>query len=74
MDWPEREKTWENLYLIADTVEEIYLTGGEPTLAIEQYKLFDSLIEKGLSKKIKLKYIIKLKVLLKKKILMTGNQ
>ena len=27
---------------IIDTVEEIYLTGGEPTLALEQYKLFDS--------------------------------
>jgi len=56
LDWPTNEKTWDSLIEIADTIEEIYLTGGEPTLAIEQYKLFDLLIEKNLSKKIKLKY------------------
>jgi organic radical activating enzyme len=56
MDWPTKIKTWESLIEIADTIEEIYLTGGEPTLAIEQYKLFDILIEKDLAKNIKLKY------------------
>ena len=39
MDWPENEKTWENLFSIAHTVEEIYLTGGEPTIIKEQHKL-----------------------------------
>lgn len=56
MNWPEDSRTWESIIEIADSIEEIYLTGGEPTLAIEQYKLFDILIEKNLSKKIKLKY------------------
>ena len=56
MTWPEDTRTWDSIIEIADSIEEIYLTGGEPTLAIEQYKLFDILIEKGLSKKIKLKY------------------
>lgn len=56
MDWPTKSKTWDSLIEIADTIEEIYLTGGEPTLAIEQYKLFDILIEKNLAKNIKLKY------------------
>ena len=56
MNWPEDPRTWKSIIEIAYSIEEIYLTGGEPTLAIEQYKLFDILIEKGLSKKIKLKY------------------
>ena len=56
MDWPEDPRTWASIIEIADSIEEIYLTGGEPTLAIEQYKLFDILIEKNLSKNIKLKY------------------
>ena len=56
MTWPEDPRTWDSIIEIANSIEEIYLTGGEPTLAIEQYKLFDILIEKNLSKKIKLKY------------------
>ena len=56
MSWPTKSTTWDSLIEIADTIEEIYLTGGEPTLAIEQYKLFDILIEKNLAKNIKLKY------------------
>jgi len=56
MTWPEDPRTWDSIIEIADSIEEIYLTGGEPTLAIEQYKLFDILIEKNLAKKIKLKY------------------
>ena len=56
MDWPTNEKTWENLMPIIDTVEEIYLTGGEPTLALEQYKLFDKCIELDKAKDIILKY------------------
>jgi len=56
MNWPTNEKTWENLMPIIDTVEEIYLTGGEPTLALEQYKLFDRCIELDKAKDIILKY------------------
>jgi MoaA/NifB/PqqE/SkfB family radical SAM enzyme len=56
MTWPEREKTWENLYSIAHTVEEIYLTGGEPTIIKEQHKLLDYFIERGTAKDIRLKY------------------
>ena len=56
MDWPSKNKTWDSLIEVANTIEEIYLTGGEPTLALEQYKLFDILIEKDLARSIKLKY------------------
>jgi MoaA/NifB/PqqE/SkfB family radical SAM enzyme len=56
MTWPKDEKTWENLYSIADTVEEIYLTGGEPTIIHEQHKLLDYFIERGTAKNIRLKY------------------
>ena len=56
MLWPNKPKTWENLINVADTIEEVYLTGGEPTLATAQYKLFDYLIERKLNKNITLKY------------------
>jgi molybdenum cofactor biosynthesis enzyme MoaA len=56
MDWPEHEKTWENLFSIANTVEEIYLTGGEPTIIKEQHRLLDYFIDQGTAHKIKLKY------------------
>jgi MoaA/NifB/PqqE/SkfB family radical SAM enzyme len=56
MDWFDNEMVWDNIAKFADTIEEIYLTGGEPTLAISQYKLFDRLISLGVSHKIKLKY------------------
>ena len=56
MTWPNKPKTWENLIAVADTIEEVYLTGGEPTLALAQYKLFDYLIERGLNENIILKY------------------
>lgn len=56
MNWPEDEKTWENLFSIANTVEEIYLTGGEPTIIKEQHKLLDYFIQNGTAKDIKLKY------------------
>lgn len=56
MTWPEHERTWENLFGIADTVKEIYLTGGEPTIIKEQHRLLDYFIDRGTSHKIKLKY------------------
>lgn len=60
MDWPENEKTWDNLFSIANTVEEIYLTGGEPTIIKEQHKLLDYYIQNGTASNIKLKYNINL--------------
>lgn len=56
MVWPEDENTWKNLFAIANTVEEIYLTGGEPTIIKEQHKLLDYFIDNGTAQKIKLKY------------------
>jgi len=56
MDWFEGDQTWDNIFEYAEYIEEIYLTGGEPTLAISQYRLFDRLIEAGLARKIRLKY------------------
>lgn len=56
MDWPEDEKTWENLFSIANTVDEIYLTGGEPTIIKEQHRLLDYFIDNKTAHKIKLKY------------------
>jgi molybdenum cofactor biosynthesis enzyme MoaA len=56
MNWPEQAKTWENLFSIAHTVDEIYLTGGEPTVIKEQQKLLDYFINNGTAKDIRLKY------------------
>ena len=55
-EWPDYKKTGLNFQDIAHTVEEIYLTGGEPTLATSQYKLLDYCIENDLAGGIKLKY------------------
>jgi MoaA/NifB/PqqE/SkfB family radical SAM enzyme len=56
LKWPSNEITWQSLMQIASSIEEIYLTGGEPTLALEQYKLFDMLINMNRSNSIRLKY------------------
>lgn len=55
-EWPDRKQTGVNFVEIADTIEEIYLTGGEPTLAKSQYALFDYCIKHDLAKNIRLKY------------------
>lgn len=54
--WPEHEKTWKNLFFIVESVEEIYLTGGEPTIIKEQFKLLEFCIKNNYAKNIKLKY------------------
>jgi sulfatase maturation enzyme AslB (radical SAM superfamily) len=56
MTWPNKQRVWENLMNVADSIEEIYLTGGEPTLALKQYDLFQYLQDKDFAKHIKLKY------------------
>lgn len=55
-EWPDFKRTGLNFQDIAHTVEEIYLTGGEPTLAKSQYKLLDYCIENDLAGNIRLKY------------------
>ena len=56
MGWPEYQKTWENIIPLIHSVEEIYLTGGEPTIIKEQHKILDYCIENKIAKNIKLKY------------------
>lgn len=56
MNWFDDSIVWNNISKFAGTIEEIYLTGGEPTLAISQYQLFDTLIELNVASKIRLKY------------------
>tara|TARA_B100000424_G_C22944458_1_gene502641 strand:+ start:791 stop:1975 length:1185 start_codon:yes stop_codon:yes gene_type:complete len=56
MNWFNNDNVWNNIAKYAENIEEIYLTGGEPTLAISQYKLFDKLIKLDVAKKIRLKY------------------
>ena len=54
--WPEVERTWKNLYEIVETVEQIYLTGGEPTIIKEQIRLLQYCIDNDFAKNIRLKY------------------
>lgn len=56
MDWPNDEIVAENILKLSPYIQEIYLTGGEPTLALSQYKLFDELIKADVAKNITLKY------------------
>jgi len=56
MGWQKSDKINNNLFELAKTVEEIYLTGGEPTLIKEQDLLLDYCIENDLAKNISLKY------------------
>lgn len=56
MDWPNNEKMWENLIPLLDTVEEVYLTGGEPTIIKEQHKILDYLIENDIASRVRIKY------------------
>ena len=56
LDWPQYNKTWDNLFKIVDSVEEIYLTGGEPTIIKEQFYLLEYCVKYGYAENIKLKY------------------
>ncbi len=56
MDWPEDEKTWAHLLPILNTVEEIYLTGGEPFLSLKQTDLLQKLVDSGRSSEVVIKY------------------
>jgi|TARA_R110000851_G_scaffold24755_3_gene71488 MoaA/NifB/PqqE/SkfB family radical SAM enzyme len=56
MTWPDDPFFWDQIDKHSIEIDEIYLTGGEPTLITKQYELYNSLIAKGLAHKIKLKY------------------
>ena len=45
MNWPEDAKTWENVMKVVDTIDTIYLTGGEPTIIGAHHILLDFLID-----------------------------
>jgi len=56
MDWPESTKLWDLLESNLSTIDLIYLTGGEPTLILEQLRLLKACIDRGYAKNITLKY------------------
>ena len=45
MDWPTKDKTWDNIKEIMPSVEMIYFTGGEPTLTLQQMSLLEYCID-----------------------------
>jgi molybdenum cofactor biosynthesis enzyme MoaA len=45
MDWPTKDKTWDNIKEIMPYIEMIYFTGGEPTLTLEQMTLLEYCID-----------------------------
>lgn len=56
MTWPENPLIWQQLESILHTVEEIYLTGGEPTIIKQQIPLLEKCVQSGVARKIILKY------------------
>lgn len=46
----------DNINALLPTIEEIYLTGGEPTIIKEHEYILDKVIESGRAKKVKIKY------------------
>ena len=56
MNWPEYSGTDKHLKEMMSSVEEIYFTGGEPTIIKRHDQLLDYCIEHDLAKNIRLKY------------------
>lgn len=54
--WYKTETFHSNLQKIQNSLTTIYLTGGEPTIVEENFRLMNSLIEQGTSKKLTLKF------------------
>lgn len=73
MSWPEDPQVWRQLESILDTVEEIYLTGGEPMIINEQTRLLEKCVALGISKRITLKYNTNLTFLPERLIELWGN-
>ena len=55
LSWPD-EMDFNKLLKDMENIEEIYLTGRKPLLIKNQYVLLETIIQKGLAEKIKLKY------------------
>ncbi len=54
--WYENDKSWDKIKLASNTLDRIYLTGGEPTLIKFHFMFLDHLITTGVSHNIKLEY------------------
>ena len=54
--WYENNKNWDNIKASSNTLDRIYLTGGEPTLIKSHFMFLDYLIDTGVSHNIKLEY------------------
>lgn len=52
--WEKKEEFWENMGDWMEGIMKLYLTGGEPTLIGNNWKLIDRLIETGRSRSVKL--------------------
>ena len=55
-NWTEREEFWQELLQHADSLEHIYINGGEPTLIKRHWRLLEELVEQGKAEKIVLIY------------------
>ena len=55
--WSDKDKVYENLDLLSETITEINLQGGEPTLIKQNIDLLEMVINKGRAKDVVLKYI-----------------
>lgn len=56
MNWFESDAFVRALEPHLENIDQVYLTGGEPTLATGQYRLLERLIERGLAGQVILKY------------------
>jgi organic radical activating enzyme len=56
ISWPDEQSTWDHMEEILPTIEEVYLTGGEPFLSLKQVDFLKHLISEGRSQDIIVKY------------------
>ena len=54
--WYRYQQFEDNIDAILPTIEEVYLTGGEPTIIKEHEFILDKIIDSGRAKKVKIKY------------------
>ena len=57
-NWPEQESFWQQFETHKDTIDRIYVNGGEPTLNLKHQEFLKKLIATGRSKEIELLYNI----------------
>ena len=63
MDWPKSKYFWTSFFKDVDSMEEIYISGGEPFLIKEHFELLRSLVEKKKNKDIRIRYNSNLTIL-----------